>query len=205
MTLDLLLAFAAYAFVTSITLGPNNTMLLASGANHGFRPTIPMILGISIGFAIMVLAVGLGIGGVFLAFPILHDALRYGGAAYLLYLAWRIVGSAAASADGSDAKPLSFLQAAAFQWVNPKAWIMAIGAAAAYTPQDGFFLNIAVVAVLFMVINAPCVGVWAAFGTMLRRFLGNPVCLRVFNVAMALLLVASLYPILASVTEPPLN
>lgn len=198
MTSDLFLAFAAYAFVTSITPGPNNTMLLASGANHGFRPTVPMIFGISIGFAAMVLAVGLGIGSVFLAFPILHDALRYGGAAYLLYLAWRIAGSAATRADGSDAKPLSFLQAAAFQWVNPKAWIMAIGAVAAYTPQDDFLLNVVTVATVFMVINAPCVSAWAAFGTMLRAFLSNGAYRRAFNILMALLLLASLYPILTS-------
>lgn len=196
MTSQILLAFAAYAFVTSITPGPNNMMLLASGVNHGFRPTIPMIFGISVGFAVMVLAVGLGIGSLFLALPILHDVLRYGGAAYLLYLAWRIAGSSAANAEGSQAKPLSFLQAAAFQWINPKAWIMAIGAVATYTPQDGFLLNIVIVATLFMVINGPCVGAWAAFGTLLRRLLGNPVYNRVFNIVMALLLVASLYPIL---------
>ncbi len=200
VTSDLLLAFTAYAFVTSITPGPNNTMLLASGANHGFGPTVPMIFGISIGFTAMVLAVGLGMGSVFLAFPILHDALRYGGAAYLIYLAWRIGGSAATSADGSDARPLSFLQAAAFQWVNPKAWIMAVGAVATYTPQDGFLLNVVTVAALFMVINAPCVSAWAAFGTILRGFLSNPASRRVFNIAMALLLLASLYPIVTAAT-----
>lgn len=198
MTPDLLLAFAAYAFVTSITPGPNNTMLLVSGANFGFRSTIPHILGVNLGFSVMVLAVGLGVGGVFTALPILHDGLRYGGALYLLYLAWQIARSGSLDAEESDGKPLSFLQAAAFQWVNPKAWIMAIGAVATYTPQNGFFLNILIVTMMFALINGPCIIAWAGFGTMLKGFLGNPIHLRIFNVMMALLLVASLYPILTT-------
>lgn len=196
MTLDLLLAFAAYAFVTSITPGPNNTMLLVSGANFGFRSTIPVILGVNLGFSVMVLAVGLGIGSVFTAFPVLHDLLRYGGAAYLVYLAWKIAGSGGMDAEGAGGKPLSFAQTAAFQWINPKAWIMAIGAVATYTPQDRFFSNILIVTLVFMAINAPCIVAWAGIGTMLRGFLGNTRFLRIFNVVMALLLVVSLYPVL---------
>lgn len=197
MTLDLLLAFAAYAFVTSITPGPNNTMLLVSGANFGFWPTIPHILGVNLGFSAMVLAVGLGIGGVFTAFPILHDILRYGGALYLLYLAWQIACSGGMNSEGGRGKPMTFIQAAAFQWINPKAWIMAIGAVATYTPQNGYFFNILVVTLIFMLVNGPCIVAWAGFGTLLKGFLDNSTFLRVFNVAMALLLVASLYPILA--------
>ena len=130
MTPELLIAFATYAFVTSITPGPNNTMLLASGANFGFGPTVPNILGISLGFAAMVLAVGLGAGALFVAFPLAHDILRYGGALYLMVLAWRLARSGGAGTAETGARPLTFLEAAAFQWINPKAWIMAVGAVA---------------------------------------------------------------------------
>jgi threonine/homoserine/homoserine lactone efflux protein len=197
MTTELLLAFAAYAFVTSITPGPNNTMLLVSGANFGFGPTIPHMLGVAAGFAVMVLAVGLGIGGIFVLFPPLHEILRYGGALYLLYLAWKIGTSHGLGGGDGAAEPMSFLQAAAFQWINPKAWIMAIGAVAAYTPQNGYFVNIAIVALVYFIINAPCIAAWAGFGTALRGVLRQPLYLRVFNIAMALLLVVSLYPLLA--------
>lgn len=195
MTLALLLAFAGYAFVTSITPGPNNTLLLASGAQHGFRLTVPLLLGINLGFAALVLAVGLGLGTVFVAFPLLHELLRYGGVAYLLYLAWKIASSGASS-DGAEQKPFTFLQAAAFQWVNPKAWIMAIGAMATYAPSDGFFRNVLIVTAIFALVNAPCIAAWAAFGASLRVFLRTSRNLRAFNIVMALLLVASLYPIL---------
>jgi threonine/homoserine/homoserine lactone efflux protein len=197
MTLDLLLAFATYAFVSSITPGPNNTLLLVSGVNFGFRATIPHILGVNLGFSTMVLIVGLGIGGLFVAFPILHDVLRYGGALYLLYLGWRIAFSDLVTTKGARGKPLNFVQAAAFQWVNPKAWIMAIGAVATYTPQDNFFSNILIVTIMFSIINGPCIIAWAEFGTLLRGFLGTPVWLRAFNISMALLLIASIYPTLA--------
>lgn len=196
MSVDLLLGFAVYAFVTSITPGPNNTMLLVSGANFGFRSTIPAILGVNLGFSAMVLAVGLGIGSVFTGLPILHDLLRYGGAAYLAYLAWKIARSGAMSAGSVGGQPLGFVQMAGFQWVNPKAWIMAIGAVATYTPQDRFFANILTVTLVYLVINAPCIVAWAGIGTALRGVLGNSRFLRLFNLVMALLLLASLYPVL---------
>lgn len=198
MTLDLLLAFAAYAFVTSITPGPNNTMLLVSGANYGFRATIPHIVGVNVGFSAMVFAVGLGIGGLFTALPVLHEILRFGGAIYLLYLAWNIARSSDVNGDGIAGMPMSFLQAAAFQWVNPKAWIMAIGAVATYTPQSGYFFNIMIVTLVFMLVNGPCIVAWAGFGTLLKDLLRNSNFLRIFNIGMALLLVGSLYPILVA-------
>ena len=203
MTLDLILAFTAYAFVTSITPGPNNTMLLSSGATFGFGPTLPHILGVTLGFTVMLLAVGLGAGGVFVAVPVLHEALRYIGAAYLLYLAWRIARSGGVNGAGDRAEPMTFAQAAAFQWVNPKTWIMAIGAVTAYTPENGYFLNLLVVTVIFTLVNGPCVAAWAGFGTLLKRVLDRPALLRAFNVAMALLLLASLYPILTMEAEAP--
>lgn len=197
LSLDLLLGFALFALVTSITPGPNNTMLLASGVNFGFNRTIPHMLGIICGFFLLVVAVGFGLGAVFQAYPILYTVLRYVGAAYLLYLAWKIAHSGPVG-DGADgqAKPISYLGAAAFQWVNPKAWIMAIGAISTYTPMQGYFYNVVVIAAVFAIINLPSVGLWAACGTLLRNVLKDPRWLRVFNWGMAALLVISLYPLL---------
>lgn len=197
MTADLLLAFVAFAFVTSITPGPNNMMLLASGVNFGVRRSLPHMLGISLGFMLLVAAVGLGLGQLFEQVPLLHSVLRYAGAAYLLYLAWKIAQSGAPQSSGAPAaKPFTFLQAAAFQWVNPKAWIMAIGAITTYTPHEGFFTNVLLIAALFALVNCPSVGLWTVAGSLLRNWLNNPRALRAFNIGMALLLVASLYPIL---------
>lgn len=197
LSLDLLLGFALFALVTSITPGPNNTMLLASGVNFGFNRTIPHMLGITCGFFVLVVAVGFGLGAVFQTYPLLYTVLRYVGAAYLLYLAWKIAhsGPVGDSVEG-EAKPISYLGAAAFQWVNPKAWIMAIGAISTYTPMQGYFTNVLVIAAVFAIINLPSVGLWAACGTLLRNVLKEPRWLRVFNWGMAVLLVISLYPLL---------
>ncbi len=197
-TLDLLAAFTLFAFVSSITPGPNNTMLLASGVNFGFRRSVPHALGVSIGFMLMVLAVGLGLGAVFKAVPMAYTVLRWTGAAYLLYLAYKIATSGPMSAHGADGerRPMSFLAAAAFQWVNPKAWVMAIGAITTYTPADGYFANVCVIAVLFAVVNLPSVCVWVGCGTALRSVLQDRRWLMLFNGLMAILLVASLYPML---------
>ncbi|SDJ16050.1 Threonine/homoserine/homoserine lactone efflux protein [Pseudomonas abietaniphila] len=192
LTADLLLAFILFAFVSSITPGPNNTMLLSSGVNFGFNRTIPHMLGISCGFALMVLAVGFGLGAVFKAYPILYTVLRYAGAAYLLYLAYKIATSGPArDSDQSNARPMSYLSAAAFQWVNPK-----IGAISTYTPMNGYFTNVAIIALVFGIVNLPAVSLWAGFGSLLRNVLRDPLWLRVFNGVMAALLVLSLYPLL---------
>jgi threonine/homoserine/homoserine lactone efflux protein len=197
LSLDLLLGFALFALVTSITPGPNNTMLLASGVNFGFNRTIPHMLGITCGFFVLVVAVGFGLGAVFQTYPLLYSVLRYVGAAYLLYLAWKIAHSGSVSeSEKGESKPISYLGAAAFQWVNPKAWIMAIGAISTYTPMQGYFTNVIVIAAVFALINLPSVSVWAGCGTLLRNVLKDRRWLRLFNWGMALLLVASLYPLL---------
>lgn len=197
LSLDLLLGFALFALVTSITPGPNNTMLLASGVNFGFNRTIPHMLGITCGFFVLVVAVGFGLGAVFQTYPLLYTVLRYVGAAYLLYLAWKIAHSGPMSErEGGESQPISYLSAAAFQWVNPKAWIMAIGAISTYTPMQGYFTNVIVIAAVFALINLPSVSVWAGCGTLLRNVLKDRRWLRLFNWGMALLLVASLYPLL---------
>lgn len=196
-SLDLLIALVLFAFVSSITPGPNNTMLLASGVNFGVRRSVPHALGVSVGFMVMVLAVGLGLGEVFKAWPALYTVLRYAGAAYLLYLAWKIATSGpVGTASTAEPKPIGFWAAAAFQWVNPKAWVMAIGAITTYTPAQGYVANVVVIAAVFALVNLPSVGVWVMFGSALRGLLQNPRWLMLFNVLMAALLVVSLYPLL---------
>jgi threonine/homoserine/homoserine lactone efflux protein len=197
MTLDAFLALLVYAFVTSITPGPNNFMLLASGVNFGFAKTIPHMLGISIGFLVLLLAVGFGLGAVLTAFPVLHTALKVAGGVYLLYLAWKIARSRSLSGKGeAKARSMRFIDAAAFQWVNPKAWVMAITAMAVYAVPEHPFLSVALVSIAFTVVNLPSVSVWAGFGTALRGFLSDPVRLKWFNIAMGVLLAATLWPML---------
>jgi threonine/homoserine/homoserine lactone efflux protein len=187
-----------FAVATSVTPGPNNVMITASGANFGFARSLPHMLGIGIGFMAMIVGVGLGLGGMFEALPFLHGLLRYVGAAYLLYLAYRIATAAPAAAEGARTagRPLTFLQAAAFQWVNPKGWMMAVGALTAYTTVGGdFLLETVVIALVFGAIGLPSVAMWAMVGVGIGRLLRAPRALRVFNIAMALLLVASLVPL----------
>ncbi|CDX52222.1 conserved membrane hypothetical protein [Mesorhizobium plurifarium] len=197
MSLDAFLALLVYAFVTSITPGPNNLMLLASGVNFGIARTVPHVLGISIGFLILLLAVGFGLGAVLTALPALHTALKIAGAAYLLYLAWKIAMSRSMSdGKGAEGRPMRFIDAAAFQWVNPKAWVMAITAMAVYTNADHPFVSVALISIAFAIVNLPSVSVWAGFGTALRGFLSDPVRLKWFNIAMGVLLAATLWPML---------
>ena len=201
MAIDIVLAFAVFAFVTSVTPGPNNLMLLASGMNFGFRASIPHVLGIGGGFLCLLVAVGMGLGGVFVRYPQTYEILKWVGAAYLLYLAWGIATSGAPVAPAGEAseqargRPLGFLGAALFQWVNPKAWAMAVGAYTAYVPAASGWELVAGAAILFAAINAPCVSLWALFGSRLRRWLMDPGYRRVFNVVMAVLLVGTLVPL----------
>ena len=177
-------------------------MLMTSGANFGFARTVPHLLGVSIGFVAMVIIVGAGLAQAFAAVPELHTALKVVSAAYLLYLAWKIANAPPPNAEGAArATPMTFLQAAAFQWVNPKAWTMALTAISVYAPTGPSGLSaetLVLVAVVFGAINLPSVGVWAAIGTQLRRFLSSPASFRVFNGVMAALLVASLIPVVFS-------
>ncbi len=194
MTWDALLPLVVFAFVTSITPGPNNLMLMASGANFGFWRTIPHMLGIGLGFVVLLILIGAGLARVFDAYPAAYVLLKVLAVAYLLYLAWRIASAAAPSADAAAARPLTLLQAALFQWANPKAWSMALTAVTVYAPSQSLGALI-VVALVFGAINVPSVSAWALLGQELRRLLTRPRRLRAFNVTMAVLLVASLYPI----------
>jgi threonine/homoserine/homoserine lactone efflux protein len=199
------LALAVFAFVSSITPGPNNLMLMASGTNFGFARSLPHMLGVALGFVLMLIVVGSGLGASLQAFPPAMLAIKYLSIAYLLYLAWRtattaptIVVQDTADGEGNARRPLTFVQAAAFQWVNPKAWTMALTAMAVYLPAGDRVLGIALVALVFGVINLPSVAIWTAGGVQLRRLLHRPKALRAFNVAAALLLVASLYPMVTA-------
>ncbi len=197
MPFDVFLALVAFAFVSSITPGPNNFMLLASGVNFGFRRTIPHMFGIAGGFASLLLAVGFGLGALLALFPALHLSLKVAGGAYLLYLAWRIATSRTLGAKGDgSARPMTFAEAAAFQWVNPKAWMMAVTAMAIYTSPQAPVLSVFLVALAFTLVNFPSVSVWAGFGTALRGFLAEPTRLKWFNIVMGLWLAASLWPML---------
>lgn len=196
MPLDVFLALLLFSFASSITPGPNNIMLLASGVNFGFRKTIPHMFGIAFGFGLLLLAVGFGLHEVFAQFPIMELILKLVGGAYLLYLAWQIASSGSVKSGKATSKPMSFMAAALFQWVNPKAWVMAIYAMTAYTGQPDFTTSVFIVVFAFVVINFPSVSVWCGFGVALREWLSDPKRLRIFNITMAFFLVASLYPML---------
>jgi threonine/homoserine/homoserine lactone efflux protein len=178
MTFDTLTALILFAFASSITPGPNNVMLLASGANFGLRRTVPHMLGISGGHAFMVALVGMGLLGLFAAVPWLRPALTVASVAYLLWLAWKIANAAPPAEGAAKGRPLTLLQAAAFQWVNPKAWYMAIYAQTNFAPGDGAWSGALLVALVFAAVNLPSVTVWAWGGTQLSRWLGAPGRLR---------------------------
>ena len=191
-----LTALVTFAFATSITPGPNNMMLFASGVNFGFRRTIPHMFGIGAGFLSLLLGVGLGLGALLATVPVLYTGLKVAGGLYLLYIAWRIGSSRTLGEGKTSGRPLTFLSAAAFQWVNPKAWVMAVTAMAAYTDPVHYFWSVAIVGLVFGVVNLPAVSTWAGFGSALRDWLSVPVRLKWFNITMAVLLVASLWPML---------
>ena len=187
-----LAALAAFALVSSITPGPNNMMLMASGANFGLRRTVPHALGVGFGFTLMIVLVGVGLMGLFDLFPILNSALKVVSVAYLLWLAWKIANAAAPTTDGDPSgKPMTFVQAMLFQWVNPKAWTMALSAIALYAP-DRNVAAVLLVAIVFGIINLPSTSIWAVMGQVLRGWLSSPARLRAFNWTMAALLVGSL-------------
>jgi threonine/homoserine/homoserine lactone efflux protein len=196
MSHELLFAFIVFAIVMFITPGPNNIMVLSSGLTYGFRRTVPHIAGITIGFAFMIAAVGLGFGTIFAAFPVLQTILKYAGAAYLVYLAIAIALSGPPKADAADGRgPMTFWGAALFQWVNVKGWVMVIGTITAYAAIARFPWNIAIQVVLALGLGIVSTSIWTLFGSALRPFLTSERAVRIFNIVMALLLLASLIPV----------
>ena len=198
MSVELAVGLIGFAVVTLFTPGPNNLMLMASGLNYGFERTQPHATGVALGFGFMVLLVGLGIGAIFSAYPILYSVLRFVGAAYLLFLAWRIATAGPFEENGGSIRRLmTFLQAVAFQWVNPKAWVMAIASVTVYAALLAFPLNILAISAVFATIGVLSAWTWVLFGLGIKRLVRNPRAVRVVNLVMALALVASLYPVLA--------
>jgi threonine/homoserine/homoserine lactone efflux protein len=197
MTVDTLLPYILYCVAMSGTPGPNNVMVLASGVNYGYRRTLPHMLGINIGFSLMMFIMAFGLGAIFLAEPRLQLALKVVGVAYMLWLAWKIATASGVGEGETKGRPMTFLEGAAFQWVNVKAWMMIMGAIAVYGPpgytplQKALYLSL-----VMLVAGTPPTHIWTLFGVGIRRFLQNPRALRAFNVTMALLLVASLIPML---------
>lgn len=202
--MELYIAILIFAVSTTITPGPNNIMIMTSGLNFGLKQSLPHFLGICLGFPLMVAGVGIGLGSVFESFPLIHEIIKVLGVLYLIYLAYRVAISAPNSmdTDTKEAKPLTFLQASLFQWVNPKAWVMATGAVAAYTTQDhGMTLQVILIALAFLLATLPCVGAWLVCGTWLKRYLKEVRYQRAFNMTMALLLVVSILPVINELKE----
>ncbi|BAJ03036.1 LysE family translocator [Shewanella violacea] len=196
--MELILAIALFAFSSGITPGPNNVMLMSSGVNFGIKASLPHLTGICLGFPCMVLAIGLGMSALFQTYPVIHLIIKYIGIAYLLYLSWLIANSSSKMEGKQTSNPLSFIQAAAFQWINPKGWIMAVGAIAAFTNLDTALTpQILTIAAVFLAVAFPCAITWLGFGVALKRLLKNERQQKIFNISMAVLLVASIIPMVA--------
>jgi threonine/homoserine/homoserine lactone efflux protein len=194
--METLLPLLGFVVVSTVTPGPNNLMCLMSGANFGLRRTVPHISGIAAGFPVMIVASGFGLVWVFDTWPVLHEILKYVAFAYLLWLAWRIaIAGRPEAKEGAGARPLTFLEAAAFQWVNPKAWAIVFGGMALYTTAGGNkVFEIGLFAVLFGLVCLPNGVVWTLFGRAIASFLEDDVQRRWFNIGMAVLLVVSVLP-----------
>lgn len=195
MSYEFVTSLSLFAFVSSITPGPNNLMLMASGANYGFKRTIPHLLGVSMGFVFMAVLLGMGLVNLFEAYPVTYQVLKVTAVVYLFYLAWKIANASTAQASQPTGKPFTFFQAVLFQWVNPKVWAMALTTISVYT-HDRSMQSVLLVSVIFGAVNLPCVAVWATIGQQMARLLTNPKQLRLFNRIMAILLIISLYPVL---------
>jgi threonine/homoserine/homoserine lactone efflux protein len=201
MPQETFLAALGFATVMAFTPGPNNLMLASSGARFGLARSLPHLAGVTVGFPVMLLLVGLGLASILLASPMLQTIMKIVSCVYLLGLAFQIGRSNTVMGEGGRGKPLTFLQAAAFQWINPKAWLMAVGAISAYTAGQGghLYLQVGIIALLTLAVTLASTWTWAAFGAVIRRYLRSTRALRLFNLAMALLLLASVAPILIEI------
>jgi threonine/homoserine/homoserine lactone efflux protein len=197
MSPEQLLPIVLFMVSSSITPGPNNTMLMTSGVHFGVRRSMRHFWGVQIGFAVLLLSVGLGLHGVLAQFPLVFDAVRYLGAAYMLVIAWKLARSRAGPAQtGTALQPMGFWAALGFQWLNPKAWVMAVTCMGNFLPPEAGVASIGLLALLFIAGGGPCSLAWVAFGSSMRQWLENPLRLRVFNIAMALALAGSIVPML---------
>ncbi|OUR76801.1 lysine transporter LysE [Colwellia psychrerythraea] len=195
--MEYITAIVLFAISSSITPGPNNITVMASGANFGVRKSLPVFLGICVGFAIMLLLVGIGFGQIFETFPALHLLIKFFGTLYLLYLAFLIATATDISSSKTQVKPLTFINGALFQWLNGKAWVVATGAIAAFTTVGtDFYTQNLIIALTFLIVSFPCVGLWLFFGSTLKRMLKSKQHRRMFNYSMAGLLIMSVIPVI---------
>lgn len=206
MSWETAFALIGFAFVMSISPGPANFLLLASGVNFGFTRSLPLVFGISLGFLSMVLLVGLGLGRLLQTVPILYTAIKIVCAGYVLYLAWKIARSRSIGPDGQPTieKPMSFFHAAILQLVNPKAWVVAVIVTVAYTDPGNPLTSLIAIIGLFALVNLPSISVWAVSGAAFRRLIGNGRVVVFVNIALALLLVGSMIPVLLSSFDGPM-
>ena len=197
MTIDLFIGLFIFAGVAAFTPGPNNTIALASGVSFGFKRSLLLIFGLATGFRAMIACIGLGLGKIFETYPQAYVVMKYAGAAYMLWLAWKIA-TAKLQAEGQETTgaPFTFMQAALFQWINPKAWVMAATALSAYTVATDYRTGMIAVVAIFAVMSFSSCASWALFGVGLRHWLNDPRYFRKINIALALLLVGSLVPML---------
>lgn len=194
--MDYLLTIVLFAISSSVTPGPNNITIMASGVNFGIRKSIPLFMGICVGFTVMLLLVGIGFGQILEQIPVLHIVIKFFGTVYLLYLAFLIASADEISMSNTQAKPLTFINGALFQWLNAKAWVVATGAIAAFTTIGvDFYTQNIIIASTFLVISFPCVGIWLFFGSSLKKALKSQQHRRIFNYSMASLLVMSVMPV----------
>lgn len=189
------LQLALFALASSITPGPNNLMLMASGANFGIRRTVPHWAGVAAGFTVMIIVLGLGLGTFVLEVPAVHMLFKFASVTILLWLGWKIASAPRSGKTEESRRPLTFLQAAAFQWINPKAWTMGVSAISLYA-QSAAIADILLLALVFAVVNIPSTGVWLISGERVQHLLRKDSHFRVFNIVMGALLIACAIPVL---------
>lgn len=200
--MEYFLAVVLFAVSSSVTPGPNNIMVMTSGVNFGVKRSLPLMAGVCIGFAIMLLLVGFGFGQLFELFPELHLIIKCIGILYLLYLAWLIAQSADPVKSEKQAIPFSFKKGILFQWVNAKAWVVATGSMAAFTTVGvNFHSQILAIVLIFFIVSIPCVGIWLLFGSMLKQLLRDEAYRKWFNYTMSGLLALSVVPVILEIID----
>ena len=194
MNYTILAGVVAFSAVAAFTPGPNNLLALTSGASYGFRKTLPHVAGVALGFGAMIVLVGVGIGALFETFPVLYSVLKYCAIAYLLWLAYKIARSGAIAEGAAPPKPLTFWGSAAFQWINPKGWVAALTVISTFTDPNAYWSSLFVAAGINVFMAVSAVSTWAGFGVVVSRWLSSPRRRLVFNITMAVVLVASVIP-----------
>ena len=198
-TFTFLVSIASFTLATVMTPGPNNIMMLSSGLNFGYKKSIPHMLGVALGFPIMVICVGMGINIIFKIFPLAYDIMKIIGFIYLIWMAWQIANSSVEIKENENKnnKPFTFIQIVLFQWINPKAWIMAVTAISSFTvPNEDIFMQVIVIAFIYLLSGLISTNTWTLGGVFIKKLLKNKKTVRIFNITMAILLVMSIIPVM---------